>query len=253
MFTEFGRKNYVVVVVVLLLLPSLCFIHMICNFICMYIDCILFLGNIFLVIRLFSHTWCAHIASHRAHTHRILMWRCKHSLFRWWSFCFVNAAQLIYRLCVSIHGLLHISGLYQFIDVIECGEHSRLLGISKTGTFFINIMAALSILSASRSTHVFKESQYLHVIGRWLPQLVQFSVEKDHKIIKNVLWKRRNHVHKFIRKWKILRILFISAFIHNKKTYWNKWHVIILSKKMKTMTKENMYQGQNTVSCIDSD
>lgn len=97
----------------------------------------------------------------------------------------MNATQLIYLSlvgwCVSIHGLLHISGLYQFIDVIVCGEHSRLLGISKTGTFFIYIMAALSILSFTRRTHVLEESQYLNVIGRWLPQLVQFSVEEKQK------------------------------------------------------------------------
>lgn len=80
--------------------------------------------------------------------------------------------------CRFIHGLLHISGLYQFIDVIECGEHSRLLGIGETGAFFINIMAILSILSCSRRSHILEESQNLNVIGRWLPQLVQFSVDK---------------------------------------------------------------------------
>lgn len=163
------------------------------------------------------------------------MWRCKHNLFRWWSFCVVNAAQMIYRWCVFIHGLLHISGLYQFIDVIECGEHGRLLGISRNGTFFINIMAVLSILSCSRRTHILEESQNLNVIGRWLPQLVQFSVEekirkiirkKERKKLHVSLWRRR-----LIRKWKILRILFSSAFV--QKTNWKKWDVIILSKKWK--------------------
>lgn len=78
----------------------------------------------------------------------------------------------------NIHGLLHISGLYQFIDVIECGEHSRLFGIGETGTFFIYIMAILSILSITGGTHIFKESQYLNIIGCWLPQLIQLSVNQ---------------------------------------------------------------------------
>lgn len=200
---------------------SLYFIHMICNFIDRLHS--FSMGNIFLVIRLFSHTWCT------LHTHRMLMWRCKHNSFRWWSFCVVNvaAAQLIYRCwCGFIHGLLHISGLYQFIDVIECGEHSRLLGISKTGTFFINIMAVLSILSCSRRSHILEESQNLNVIGRWLPQLVQFSVDKKSEKSSEKrhvsLWRRR-----LFRKWKILKILFSSAFVRKNQLKWMRCDYLI--------------------------
>lgn len=70
---------------------------------------------------------------------------------------------------VFIHGLLHFSGLYQFINVVVCGEHSRLLGIVETGAFFIHIMAVLSVLSVSRRTHILEETQYLHIVRRWFP------------------------------------------------------------------------------------
>lgn len=76
-----------------------------------------------------------------------------------------------------IHGLLHFSGLYQFIDVVVCGEHSRLLGIGETGAFFMSIMAVLSVLTVSSCTHILEETQYLHIIRCWFPQFIQLSVK----------------------------------------------------------------------------
>lgn len=126
------------------------------------LNCFFRFGN-FIVVDDISHTLMHHM---HTHTHTITV-------------AAIGIDWLIAS--VIIHGLLHFSGLYQFIDVIECGEHSRLIGIGETGTFFINIMAALSILSVSCSTHIFKESQYLNVIRCWFPQFVQFSAKQNKK------------------------------------------------------------------------
>lgn len=90
-------------------------------------------------LHIFSHTWCTY-------THSTAWPR----------------TQLID--CI-VHGLMHFSGLYQFIDVVKCGEHGRLVGIFGIGALFIHIMAILSILSVSCGTHILEESQYLHVVA----------------------------------------------------------------------------------------
>lgn len=175
----------------------------------------------------FSHTCIKHMA---------LMWQCERNLVRY--SLFVVAKPNWFIVFVSIHGLLNISGLYQFIDVIECGKHGWLFVIGETGAFFIYIMTILSVLSISGATHIFEESQYFNIIGCRFSQLVQFSVEKSPKKNQNKTKHYINGVEEGetytnYSESEILRILF-----SRKKSFpQHKWIVISLQEENKMCIK----------------
>lgn len=147
--------------------------------------------------RLFSYTWCSSTVQYtgsepltqtQTHTHRetntygrvnVAMWALVVAVAIAVTICECQSIYLFRTIvrCVRrfARGLLHISGVHQFIDIIECGEHSRLFVIG-IGTQFVYIMAILSILSIPCGTHVFEESQYLNIIGCRLSQLIQLPV-----------------------------------------------------------------------------
>lgn len=85
-------------------------------------------------------------------------------------------------MCTAVcNGSTKFSGLNQFIDIVVCGQHGWLFCISEIGTFFIGIMAILSILTIASCTHIFKESQYFHIVRCWFSQFIQFSGKNQEK------------------------------------------------------------------------
>lgn len=77
------------------------------------------------------------------------------------------------------HFRLELSGLNQFVDIVERGEHGRLLGVGQARTFLEDIITILSVLAVSGGSHVLEKSQNFHIIRRRLSQLVQLSANQN--------------------------------------------------------------------------